>query len=266
MVCIGVKQVDKNEKQNNKIVNAKTIFQLCPGYFEMTKTMIRKAVRSGYDCRVDLEQIADSGWGEGLSCQRRSGGLARSFDLLVAVIALIVTLPVMLITAVAILVESAGKGPVFYRQIRVGANGLNFSVIKFRTMATDAEKNGAQWAQKDDPRVTRVGAFLRNTRIDELPQFINVLQGHMSVVGPRPERPEFVTELSESIPHYETRHIVKPGITGWAQVHYPYGASEQDSRNKLEYDLFYLQHSNLMMDFLVAFKTVRVCLLGVGAR
>ncbi|RLA04066.1 MAG: hypothetical protein DRQ54_09990 [Gammaproteobacteria bacterium] len=232
----------------------------------MTKTIIRKVVRAGTDCRVDLQQILGAPWQNEAGCQERSKGLARSFDLVVAAMALLATLPVMVLAAIAILVESKGKGPVFYFQTRVGCDGHTFSVIKFRSMRTDAEKNGAQWASDNDPRVTVVGAFLRKTRIDELPQFINVLRGEMSVVGPRPERPEFVSELSESIPHYDVRHMVKPGITGWAQVHYPYGASAQDSRNKLEYDLFYLQHSNLLLDLLVTLKTVRVCLLGVGAR
>jgi lipopolysaccharide/colanic/teichoic acid biosynthesis glycosyltransferase len=229
----------------------------------MTNKMIRKAVRAGTDCRVDLNQVTDSLWHKAPGYQQRSHRLARVFDLLVASIALVVALPVMLLAA---LVESRGRGPVFYFQIRVGCDGHIFSVIKFRSMRTDAEQNGAQWASQNDPRVTSVGAFLRTTRIDELPQFINVLMGDMSVVGPRPERPEFVSELSQSIPHYDTRHMVKPGITGWAQVHYPYGASAEDSRNKLEYNLFYLQHRNLLLDMLVALKTVRVCLVGAGAR
>ncbi|MEL0082500.1 MAG: sugar transferase [Gammaproteobacteria bacterium] len=232
----------------------------------MTNTLIRKSVSAGSECRIDLEQLVDSPWQQQPGCQQRSHGLTRAFDLVVSVLALLVALPVMLIAAAAILVESRGKGPVFYRQTRVGCDGHHFSVIKFRSMVTDAERNGVQWASRNDSRITRVGGFLRNTRIDELPQFINVIRGDMSVVGPRPERPEFVSELSETIPHYDARHLAKPGITGWAQVHYPYGASAEDSRNKLEYDLFYLQHSNLLLDMLVALKTVRVCLLGVGAR
>lgn len=226
----------------------------------MNRRVISSALRSGGDCRVDLEALSAPGF------RQRSYGIARCFDLLVGGMLLLMALPVMLLAALAILVESRGKGPIFYSQTRVGCDGRTFSVIKFRSMRTDAEKHGAQWAAENDPRVTVVGAFLRKTRIDELPQFINVLRGEMSVVGPRPERPEFVSELSETIPHYDARHQVKPGITGWAQVHYPYGATTEDSRNKLEYDLFYLQHNNLMLDLLVALKTVRVCLLGVGAR
>ena len=232
----------------------------------MNSKVIRKAVQAGSDCRIDLNGVDGVPWQNRPSSERRSHGLTRGFDLVVASLALVLALPIMLLAALAILVESRGKGPVFYSQVRVGCDGHTFSVIKFRSMRTDAEKHGAQWASENDPRVTLVGGFLRKTRIDELPQFVNVLHGDMSVVGPRPERPEFVSELSESIPHYDARHQVKPGITGWAQVHYPYGASAEDSRNKLEYDLFYLQHNNLLLDMLVTLKTVRVCLLGVGAR
>ena len=232
----------------------------------MTRNQIKSVVRAGSQCRVDLNRVESTDWNKVLVERAEYGLLVRLFDIFVAVVALLLAFPVMAAAAAAIMVESRGRGSVLYFQTRVGCDGKTFRVIKFRTMRMDAEKSGAQWASQNDPRVTRVGRFLRDTRIDELPQFFNVLQGSMSVVGPRPERPEFVSELSREIPHYDARHFVKPGITGWAQVHYPYGASKEDSRNKLEYDLFYLLNRNLFLDLLVTLKTVRVCMFGVGAR
>src|SRR5262249_29655017 len=154
--------------------------------------------------------------------------------------------PLMLVTAIAIKLDS--KGPVFYRQSRTGLNGVTFILYKFRTMVEDAEKSGARWAEENDPRVTRVGRFLRATRIDELPQLWNVLLGQMSFIGPRPERPDFNSELEAAIPYYDLRHLVKPGITGWAQVLYPYGASVEDAREKLQYDLYYIKNYSVMLD------------------
>ena len=151
--------------------------------------------------------------------------------------------------------------------MRVGKMGRRFEVLKFRSMTQNAETEGqAIWAQQNDPRITRVGAFIRKTRIDELPQLINVLKGEMSFVGPRPERPEFVSGLIEEIPYYSLRHYVNPGITGWAQVSYPYGASVDDAREKLQYDLYYLKNYSLFLDFAILFQTVQVCLFGDGAR
>jgi lipopolysaccharide/colanic/teichoic acid biosynthesis glycosyltransferase len=155
---------------------------------------------------------------------------------------------------------------VFYRQRRVGHNGALFVLTKLRTMRVDAEADGAQWADNNDPRVTRVGRFLRRYRIDELPQFLNVIRGEMSFVGPRPERPEFVEKLRRKIPYYDERHTVRPGITGWAQVNYPYGATVEDAFRKLEYDLFYLKHMSAVFDFAIVFETVRIVLFGRGAR
>lgn len=192
---------------------------------------------------------------------------ARALDFLASGILLLVTSPIMLVTALAIWLEDGRNGGgIFYRQCRVGFEGKVFSLMKFRSMRVDAEVNGAQWAQKNDPRVTRVGAFIRKTRIDELPQLLNVLRGHMSFVGPRPERPEFVKELEEKIPYYGYRHSVKPGVTGWAQISYPYGSSIEDAKQKLQYDLYYVKNHNLLFDLTILIQTVEVVLLGKGAR
>lgn len=191
----------------------------------------------------------------------------RTFDVLVSVSMLIATLPVMALTALAIYLESGFRGPILYRQQRVGEGGREFEVFKFRSMRTDAEKDGkAQWAQANDPRVTRVGAFIRKYRIDELPQIINVLRGDMSFVGPRPERPQFVQGLQEKIPYYGERHQVKPGLTGWAQICYPYGASDTDAFEKLQYDLYYVKNHNLFLDLTILLQTAEVVLWGKGAR
>ncbi len=188
----------------------------------------------------------------------------RLFDFCASLLLLVLASPIMLLTAIAIAAESGF--PVFYKQKRVGFRGSVFEVIKFRSMRVDAEKNGAVWAKAGDSRVTRVGAVIRKLRIDELPQIINVLKGDMSFVGPRPERPEFVAQLSETIPYYSERHWVKPGITGWAQLCYPYGASERDALEKLQYDLYYVKNHSLLFDFMVLAQTAEVVLLGKGAR
>ena len=190
----------------------------------------------------------------------------RVFDLLASLGMLLVTLPVFLGTALAIKLEEGWRAPVFYRQDRVGRKGQLFKVIKFRSMRTDAERHGAQWATRNDPRVTRVGGFIRKVRIDELPQLWNVLQGDMSFVGPRPERPEFVNDLQHKIPYYSLRHRVDPGITGWAQVRYPYGSSERDAKEKLQYDLYYIKNYSMFLDLAILFQTVQVILSGQGAR
>jgi sugar transferase (PEP-CTERM system associated) len=191
--------------------------------------------------------------------------LSRCFDIVSAITLLLFTLPIMVLTALLIVLDS--NGPVFYRQERVGLNGGLFLVIKFRSMRIDAEEDGAaQWAAQRDTRVTRVGALIRKLRIDELPQLLNVLRGEMSLVGPRPERPCFVKEFTKKIPFYAERHCVKPGITGWAQVNYPYGASLEDARNKLGYDLYYVKNRGLFLDLIVVFQTVRVILFADGAR
>jgi sugar transferase (PEP-CTERM system associated) len=188
----------------------------------------------------------------------------RLIDVTAAALLLLVTVPVFLVTALAIKLES--RGPIFYRQARVGRRGDVFQVYKFRSMRPDAERNGAVWARSNDDRVTRVGRFIRKVRIDELPQLINVLNGDMSFVGPRPERPEFVQELARAIPYYDLRHYVKPGITGWAQVCYPYGASIKDAREKLQFDLYYIKNYSVFLDITILLQTVQVILWGKGAR
>lgn len=191
----------------------------------------------------------------------------RILDLLVGVIALLLAWPIMLLVALAIKIEDGLSAPVIYRQHRVGHHGDVFDVLKFRSMRADAEADGqAVWADKDDPRVTKVGNIIRKLRFDELPQIFNVLAGRMSIVGPRPERPEFVAELAEQIPFYVERHTVQPGVTGWAQLKYPYGASVKDSEQKLCYDLYYVKNHSLMLDLMIILQTVEVVLWGKGAR
>jgi sugar transferase (PEP-CTERM system associated) len=188
----------------------------------------------------------------------------RAIDLLVAFVMLVVASPIMLLVALAIVVDDGM--PVLYRQTRVGRDGRAFTLLKFRSMVRDAEAGGAQWAQKGDSRVTRVGGILRKLRLDELPQLFNVLSGSMSLVGPRPERPEFVQRLARQIPYYQERHVVKPGITGWAQLSYPYGASDNDAMEKLQYDLYYIKHKSLVFDLMVLVQTAEVVVWGKGAR
>ena len=189
----------------------------------------------------------------------------RCFDIAVSLGMLAVTLPISLLTAALIWLED--RGPVFYRQSRMGQNGRPFWIVKFRSMRVNAEPDGeARWAAPNDPRITRVGALIRRLRIDEIPQLYNVLVGHMSFVGPRPERPQFVEQLAQSIPFYPERHFVKPGITGWAQVRYSYGSSAKDAREKLEYDLYYVKHHTLAFDLMVLLQTVEIVLFRIGAR
>lgn len=214
--------------------------------------------------KIDITLLQPS-WmlfSDGFKYSKRRSMAKRVFDLALASAFFLVLWPFMLLTAIAVKLESPGN--VLYHQLRVGLNGKTFRIYKFRSMRQDAEKNGAVWAQKNDARVTRVGAFIRNTRLDELPQLYNVLAGNMSFVGPRPERPEFVSELSVSIPFYDTRHKVKPGLMGWAQLKYPYGASVDDARNKLQYDLYYTKNHSFLMDMLIMIQTVEIILLGKG--
>ncbi len=188
---------------------------------------------------------------------------SRALDLMASLLILIVASPAMAATAVAIKLEDGWRAPVLYRQARVGLGGRPFNVLKFRSMRIDAERDGAaQWAQHKDPRVTRVGAIIRKIRVDELPQILNVLRGQMSFVGPRPERPEFVAQLAQNIPYYVQRHCVKPGITGWAQLCYPYGSSEQDALEKLQYDLYYIKNNTLLFDLTILVQTAEVIFMG----
>lgn len=216
--------------------------------------------------KVPVERVNPS-WllfSEGFYVGRVTRMLKRTLDISVALTMLLVSLPVFLISAVVIKLESPGE--VFYRQDRVGENGLHFKIIKFRSMRADAEQNGPVWAASEDDRVTRFGRCIRKVRIDELPQLINVLKGDMSFVGPRPERPVFVEELAKSIPYYTVRHVVKPGITGWAQINYPYGASVEDALRKLEYDFYYIKNLSIGMDLATIFQTIKVVLFQKGAR
>ena len=227
-----------------------------------------KARILGYVGEKPLSQITEE-WllqTEGFSLNTRGSlrRLKRAFDLFLSLMLLIPAAPIMLITALLIRLES--PGPVIYRQDRVGLYEKEFTVYKFRSMRTDAEKNGAVWAAANDARVTRVGKFIRKVRIDELPQIWNIIKGDMSFIGPRPERMTFVKQLKEHIPYYSLRHTVKPGLTGWAQVCYPYGANEEDARHKLEYDLFYVKNISILLDIHIIFKTVGVVLFPKGAR
>jgi sugar transferase (PEP-CTERM system associated) len=217
--------------------------------------------------RIELDAI-DANWllfADGFANGIVSRTCKRIFDVAIGLLLTIVTLPLMLITAVAIKLDRGG--PIFYRQERTGLHGKTFTLFKFRSMATDAEAAGKpQWAQQSDPRITRVGAFIRASRIDELPQLFNVLRGEMSMIGPRPERPIFVHELAKVIPFYNERSYVKPGLTGWAQVNYPYGASVDDAREKLAYDLYYVKNRGMLLDMVILLSTVRVILFREGAR
>lgn len=217
--------------------------------------------------RVLLHQLKPS-WivfSEGFKSLRSRKVLKRVFDVFFSIFGLVVASPLLLITAILIRLES--KGPAIFKQIRVGEHGKEYEIYKFRSMREDAEaKSGPVWAGASDNRVTRLGKFIRKTRIDELPQLMNVIKGDMSFVGPRPERPFFVDQLKKDIPYYDTRSVVKPGITGWAQVSYPYGATVQDSLEKLQYDLYYIKNMSPILDLMIIFLTIKVVLTGKGAR
>ena len=217
--------------------------------------------------RVDLDTLNPS-WlifSDGFSSGRMVSSFAkRLFDIAASSLLLLLTFPLILMFAVLVKIDS--RGPAFFRQERIGLYGQPFDLVKLRSMCNDAEKDGAKWAQTNDPRVTRVGRFIRKVRIDELPQAWSVLKGQMSFVGPRPERPQFMTDLEDQLPYYAERHMVKPGITGWAQINYPYGASIADARHKLEYDLYYAKNYTPFLDLLILLQTLRVVLWPEGAR
>ena len=216
--------------------------------------------------RLDIDRL-DPSWllaARGVGSGRLERAIRRGGDIFLSGLFLVACLPIMALAALAIRLDS--PGPVLYRQERVGLHGRPFTLLKFRSMFTDAEARGAVWAATRDSRVTRVGSFIRLTRIDELPQLVNVLRGEMGFIGPRPERPMFVEQLAEAVPRYRDRAYVKPGITGWAQVSFRYGASIEDSRTKLSYDLYYVKHRSLFLDVLILFATVRVILFQEGAR
>jgi len=226
----------------------------CAFYEELTGKMM-----------IDYLRPSHIIFSEGFSKKRFAAVIKRAVDLVMSFIILIVSIPIWLIIPLAIKLDS--KGPVFFKQTRVGERGKEFDVLKFRSMRSDAElHSGPVWAQDGDDRVTRVGRFMRKTRIDEIPQLINVFKGEMSFVGPRPERPFFVKELAEQIQYYQQRHSVKPGITGLAQVKYDYGSSIEDALEKLRYDFYYIKHMGFWMDVSIIFETVKVVLFGKGAK
>jgi len=226
-----------------------------PAFFEREAGKIKLSV-------IDPSSLVFSG-GFDHSMPRRLS--KRFFDLVAAGALLAVAWPAMLIVAACVWLESGS--PILYRQTRVGESGASFELVKFRSMRTDAEKDGvARWANKNDDRTTRIGRFIRKTRLDELPQLFNVLRGEMSFVGPRPERPQFVNQLNQEIRYYGIRHSVKPGLTGWAQLRYPYGASVSDAEEKLKFDLFYVKNQGLAFDLMILLQTVEVVLFGRGAR
>jgi sugar transferase (PEP-CTERM system associated) len=227
---------------------------------DRTAFLEREAGRIGLEV-LSLEWLIYS---PGFRRSRLRDVAKRASDILAASILLFPTLP--LFPLVALLVKLDSKGPAIYSQTRAGLRGKPFTMYKFRSMRIDAEVKGAQWAVDNDPRVTRLGKFLRLSRLDELPQLYNVLRGDMSLVGPRPERPEMIDELSKQIPYYQERHGVRPGITGWAQTSYAYTSSIEDTKVKLEYDLYYLKNHSLLLDFVIMFQTIRVALRGIGAR
>lgn len=216
--------------------------------------------------RIDLKRM-ELGWlvyTDGFTFGALDRFLKRGFDLVASSVVLLLTAPLIVLGMIAIRWE--GPGPVLYRQERVTRDGVIFSIMKLRTMRVNAEANGAVWAAEKDNRITRVGNFLRRARIDELPQLMNILKGEMSFVGPRPERPIFVKELAEKIPLYNERHMVKAGLTGWAQINYPYGASIDDARSKLSYDLYYVKNFSILFDFVILLQTLRVVLWPSGVR
>ena len=216
--------------------------------------------------KFPVERVDPSGifFSDGFTQGRWVIVFKRLLDICLAILGIILSLPITFLSAIIIKFES--PGPVFYRQERVGIRGQTFNVIKFRSMGQDAEKDGAVWATQNDTRVTRFGGLIRKVRIDEIPQLFNVLMGEMSFVGPRPERPIFVNELSEKIPYYAIRHNIKPGITGWAQVCYPYGASVEDALRKLEYDLYYMKNISFFLDLMIIFQTIKTVLFNKGGR
>ncbi len=243
-----------------------TIKQLMKMRFAGTQVYDLSDFYEHYWSKVPVFHLKD-GWfvfSSGFDLLQNLFGLRakRIFDILVSVSLLILLSPPLFLIAAAIRLDS--PGPAIYRQTRVGQHGKVFTIYKFRSMHANAEAQGAQWAGQNDSRVTRVGRVLRLTRLDELPQLLNVVRGDMSFIGPRPERPEFTSMLESSIPYYEHRHLVRPGITGWAQVMYPYGASVEDAREKLQYDLYYIKRYSLLLDIAIVFKTIRVVLLGKG--
>ena len=217
--------------------------------------------------RLDLIKPSWMIFSQGFEHSRARDLIGRLFDILISLLLLAITWPLMLLAVLAIKIEDGLRAPVLYRQKRVGKGGRMFTVLKFRSMTVDAEADGvARWASAEDGRVTSVGTWLRPSRIDELPQLWNILNGDMRFVGPRPERPEFVSSFDQNLPYYRERHSVPPGLTGWAQLRYAYGSSEKDAIEKLKYDLYYVKNHSLVFDLVIMIQTVEVILFGKGAR
>jgi len=216
--------------------------------------------------KIQLDGLRPSSflYSEGFRIRSSQQFTRRVISMCAAAIGLLLCLP--FIPLIMLMVRLSSPGPIFFRQTRVGVGGKNFNVIKFRTMRTDAEAKGAQWATKNDPRVTKIGMFMRKTRLDEIPQLWNILRGDMDFVGPRPERPEFIPMLSENLPFYYLRHLIRPGLTGWAQIRYGYGATLAETKEKLEYDLYYLKHMSLGLDLFVMFETIKTIIRRRGAQ
>ncbi len=217
--------------------------------------------------KIDVDELHPS-WmifGDGFRLKQHYWFRRRVLSTFLALVLSLVTLP--LVPIIAFLIKVTSRGPLLYRQKRVGLQGRVFDCFKFRTMRQDAEADsGPTWARDDDPRITPIGKFLRRSRLDEIPQIWNVLRGDMAFVGPRPERPEFATKLNEQIPYYNIRHSVRPGITGWAQVNYGYGASAEEAKEKLRFDLYYIRNVSILLDLLIVFYTIRTVLIGRGVR
>jgi len=226
--------------------------------------VLRFLERESGKVKIDLMDPSWMIFSEGFTRRSARTAVGRLLDLVVSIVGVALGWPIMLLTALAILLED-GR-PVLYRQTRVGLLGQPFELLKFRSMTKDAERGAAQWAQQKDTRVTKVGAFIRKLRFDELPQLLNIIRGDMRLVGPRPERPEFVQSLAASIPYYHERHCVKPGLTGWAQLSYPYGSSERDALEKLQFDLYYVKNQGFIFDLIILLQTVEVVIWGKGAR
>jgi sugar transferase (PEP-CTERM system associated) len=281
-VVVGYIAMNENKRVIPEAINRDAIYNLADFVVKMGASEVVLALEERRNAiplddllrikttgvRVDLDSVNPS-WlifSDGFSSGRRLSGIAkRLFDVIASTILLLITMPIVIVFAILVKLES--KGPAFYRQIRVGLFGQPYSVLKLRSMRQDAEVAGkAVWAEKDDPRITFIGKFIRKVRIDELPQTWNVLKGEMSFVGPRPERPEFVADLEQQLSYYAERHMVKPGITGWAQINYPYGASIDDARHKLEYDLYYAKNYTPFLDILILLQTIRVVLWPEGVR
>jgi sugar transferase (PEP-CTERM system associated) len=263
---LGVAEVVVAMDDRRQNFPVRELLQCRLGGIEVTEVLTFLERETGR-VRIDVLNPSWMIFGEGFRRDFFQRLATRLLDLAGSLLVLPVALPFMALTALAIKLEDGWRAPVLYKQPRVGLGGEAFNVLKFRSMRTDAERDGrAIWAQQRDPRVTRVGSFIRKVRIDELPQILNVLGGQMSLVGPRPERPQFVTQLADRIPYYLERHSVKPGITGWAQLCYPYGSSEQDALEKLQYDLFYIKNRTFLFDLAILLQTVEVVFLGKGAR